>query len=262
MKRILIISLLFTYMIAGEGFPALTFPELAQDGYFPSVPAKAEDRIDFSYASWFYDTDYSVLSAHYGNYYFGFKGLISGNIEIRGDQPSPEPVGTTAYYNTVLYAGRSWEFNGRWTANTKIKLLNERLFYASAWGAAADAEAVFSFNARYRALAGVENIGYMSALNEVPTRIPARYYVGGEVTFNVFILSLEAGLNRDLDTYYRFGARYVHPVFDISYSYDKIQMTHHIGADVKWSKYRVGYGQFFHREGLGNPLMFTFGMQF
>ncbi|MDZ7797702.1 MAG: hypothetical protein U5N56_11975 [Candidatus Marinimicrobia bacterium] len=262
MKKILVVFLLFSGMAAGEGLPVLTLPDMAQDGYFPSIPVKPTNGISFSYAEWYYDTDYSVIAVNYNDYYLGFKGLMSGDIAIRDEQPSTEPVGTTTYYNTVLYAGRSWELDDHWTVNTAVKLLNERLFYASSWGGAVDAEAVWTFNVRYRALAGVENIGFMTPLNEVPTKIPSRYYLGGDVAFNFFIISLKAGVNGDFDPYYRTGVRYTHPVFDISYTFDNLLQTHHLGADIKWNGFRVGYGQFIHREGLGNPMMFTFGMQF
>ena len=262
MKKFVICVLSAAALFAAEGLPVLTFPDIAQDGYFPSVPVRQKNGINFSYASWYYDTDYSVIAANYDNYFFGFKGLMSGNIDIRGDEPSVEPVGSTSYYNTVLFAGRSWMLDDHWTFNTAVKLLNERLFYASSWGAAVDAELVWTFNVRYRAMAGVENIGMMTPLNEAPTETPNRYYLGGDVIFNFFILSARAGFNRDLDPYYRLGVRYIHPVFDITYTFDNLQHTHHVGADVKWDKFRVGYGQFFHTEGLGTPVMFTFGMLF
>jgi len=71
-----------------------------------------------------------------------------------------------------------------------------------------------------------------------------------------------AGTGNDLNLFYRLGAAYTHSLFDIRYSYDHLQGIHHIGADLKWNKIRIGYGQYFHQRGLGYPLMFSIGLCF
>jgi hypothetical protein len=261
-RKIFFIISMAAVLFSAEGIPVLLFPSIAQDGYIPSIPFKQEDQINFSYANWYYDTDYSSIKVNYRNYTFGFKGLISGNIDIRGDVPQDEPVGVTSYYNSSLYAGKKWELNDKWSLNTTANILTERLFYATSWGASLDAEAIWNFNMRYRAMIGFENLGIMSPLLDAPTNLPGRYYLGGDVVFSSVLLSLQGGVTRDLNLYYRAGLRYIHPVFDITYSYDNLNMIHHVGADIKWNNYRIGYGQFFHQNGLGYPMMFTVGMLF
>ncbi len=262
MKKICMAFCLFGWMFAGEGLPVLTMPELAQEGYLPPASASGRNEISFSYANWYYQTNYSTITAVYDSWIFGFKGLISGNIEIRGEVPDDQPVGTTAYYNTALYAGKKWDIDDHWRIKASAALLTERLFYASSWGASLDAEAAFAFNANYRVLLGFENVGVMTPLNTVPTRLPGRYYAGGEVLFDSFGLSLIGGVTGGMDPFIRWGVRYTHPVFDLTYSYDNIQRIHHAGADIKWNQFRIGYGQYFHTGGLGYPMMFTVGIMF
>jgi hypothetical protein len=261
-KKIFLLIALSFGLFAGEGLPVLLFPSIAQDGYFPSIPFQKEDQINFSYANWYYDTDYSAITVNYRSYIFGFKGLISGNIDIRGEVPSDEAVGVTSYYNSALYAGKMWDLSERLRLKTLANVLTERLFYATSWGASLDAEAIWSINLRYRAMLGFENLGVMSPLLNMPTKTPARYYLGADVIFDFILLSLQGGLTRDLDPYYKLGLRYIHPVFDITYSYDNLNLMHHVGADIKWKNYRIGYGQYFHQRGLGYPMMFTVGMLF
>ncbi|MCK4812841.1 MAG: hypothetical protein KAT14_02780 [Candidatus Marinimicrobia bacterium] len=261
-KKIIFTLSLVSFILAGEGLPVLTLPLLAQEGYFPSTPVKPKNGITFSYANWYYDTDYSAISVNYNTFSFGFKGLISGNIDIRGDVPTIDPVGSTSYYNSTLYVGKTWDLDDHWSIKGVANLLTERLFYATSWGASLDAEVAWTFNVRYRALLGVENLGAMTPLNNVPTNIPGRYYAGSDVIFNFFILSFKAGVTRDIDPYFRWGIRYFHPVFDISYSFDNLKQVHHVGADIKWKQFRIEYGQYFHQNGLGYPMMLSVGIHF
>jgi hypothetical protein len=263
MRKLIVLCVgLLTLLFAGEGLPVLTFPKLAHEGYFPGAPPKKENGIHFSYANWYYDTDYSSIIAVYDSYRFGFQGLVSGNIDIRGDVPSTDPVGTTAYYNTALHAGRDWYLNDQWSLQTTLKLINERLYYAGSWGLAADVDLVYKISPGLRALAGFENLGRMSALLNEHTKTPARYYLGGDMIFSSFLLSFKGGFSGDMAAFFRIGAAYCHPIFDVRYSYDYLQRIHHLGAVLKWNEFRIGYGQFFHQNGLGNPMMFTVGMQF
>lgn len=262
MKKIFILLLIFSISLAGEGLPVLTFPDLAQEGYFPQTPVKAEKGVTFSYANWYYATDYSAISAKFDGYDIGFKGLVSDNIEIRGEVPTDDPVGTTAYYNTTLYVGKRFDLNDKWMIKAKASLLSERLFYASSWGGALDAEVARTFNVMWRALAGVENLGWMSPLNTIGTQLPTRYYAGGDLILNFLIISVKTGINSDIEPFFRWGIKYFHPVFELTYSHDNLQNIHHVGAELKLSKFRIGYGQYFHQGGLGYPMMFSFGMTF
>ena len=263
MKRLFFtLVLLFSVLLANEGLPVLTLPNVAQDGYMASTPVKDDTCITFSYANWYLSTDYSVISYKINGYEIGFKGLMSNNIEIRGEVPSDIPVGTTAYYNTALYLGKKWEINDKWSVKARGSLVNERLFVATSWGGVVDAEVARTINVMGRVLGGVENLGLMSALSNVGTQVPTRYYVGGDVIFNFLILSVKGGINSEIDPFLRWGIRYFHPIFDITYSYDSFLRVHHIGADVKWKYFTIGYGQYFHLDGLGNPMMFSVGMNF
>jgi hypothetical protein len=262
MKKILIILFTLSLAFAGEGLPVLTLPSIAQDGYMPSSPVKKENGITFSYANWYLATDYSAISVKLNGYEIGFKGLMSNNIEIRGEVPTDIPVGTTSYYNTALYVGKKWDLNDKWSVKARANLLNERLFFATSWGGSLDAEVARTINVMGRVLTGVENLGWMSPLGSVGTNVPIRYYVGGDLIFNFFIVSLKGGINSDIDPFLRWGIRYFHPLFEISYSHDSLQRVHHVGADIKWNKFRIGYGQYFHQDGLGSPMMFSVGMIF
>ena len=262
MKKLCVILLFVSIAFAGEGLPVLTLPTIAQDGYFPSSPVKDQNGVAFSYASWYLATDYSAISVKFNGYEIGFKGLMSDNIEIRGEVPTDQPVGTTSYYNSTLYLRKNFEINDKWEVKAKAGLVNERLFYASSWGGTVDAEIARTINVMGRVLAGFENVGWMSPLNEVPTQLPGRYYLGGDIIFNFFIVSIKGGVSSELDPFFRWGIRYFHPVFEISYSHDNLQRVHHVGAEIKWNKFRVGYGQYFHQDGLGNPMMVSFGMLF
>ena len=262
MKKILTLLLIISISLAGEGLPVLTLPGIAQDGYFPQTPVKAENGVTFSYANWYLSTDYSAISARFNGYEVGFKGLMSDNIEIRGEVPTEDPVGTTAYYNTALYVGKRFDLNDKWTIKAKAKLISEKLFFASSWGGALDVEVARTFNVMWRVLAGVENLGWMSPLNTVGTQVPSRYYIGGDLIFNFFVASIKGGVNSDLDPFLRWGIRYFHPVFELSYSHDSLQRIHHVGAMIKWQQFRIGYGQYFHQDGLGYPMMVSFGMNF
>ncbi len=262
MKKFITILFFISFAFAGEGLPVLTLPNIAQDGYMPSTPVKAENGITFSYANWYLATDYSAISAKFNGYEIGFKGLMSGNIEIRGDVPTDIPIGTTHYYNTALYAGKKWELNDKWSVMARANLLTERLFVATAWGGSVDAEVSRTINVMGRVLVGVENVGWISKLNQESTNLPGRYYVGGDLIFNFFIVSVRAGINSDVDPFLRWGIRYFHPVFEVSYSHDSMQRIHHVGADIKWKQFRIGYGQYFHQDGIGYPMMFSLGMSF
>lgn len=252
----------FSLLSAAEGLPVLTLPRTAIEGYSPVNPNQAGNGVLFSYSGWYYDTDYSSITGQYGDYQFGFQGLISGNIEIRGNVPSQEPVGTTAYYNTALYAGKNWHFAESWLLLTRAKIINERLYYAGSWGAAADAEMAFAPKPEWYVAAGFENLGRMSPLLNEYTRLPSRYYLSAAINFRSFTLSAKGGISGDLAAFYRIGIGYIHSVFQINYSYDNLQRVHHFGAALKWNNFQVAYGQFFHQNGLGYPMMFTIGMQF
>lgn len=263
MRRIfLFISMFGTLLYAGEGLPVLTLPRTAHEGYCPANFTEEDKGILFTYAGWYYDTDYSSILVNYGDYQFGFQGLISGNIEIRGDVPSVEPVGTTAYYNSTLYAGKNWQLADDWSLYTRAKIINERLYYAGSWGAAADAGLVYAPKYGWQARAGFENLGRMSALLNEHTRLPGRYYLGGSLYFRSFALSLNGGVSGDLAAFYRLGVSYIHKLFSVNYSYDNLQGIHHVAAALKWNNFHIAYGQFFHQSGLGYPMMFTIGMQF
>lgn len=262
MKKLLTLLLTVTLSFAVEGLPILTLPDLAQDGYFPQSPVKEENAATFSYANWYLATDYSAVAVKFDGYEIGFKGLMSDNIEIRGEVPADVPVGTTSYYNTALYVGKKFDINDKWSVRAKANLLTERLFYATSWGASVDAEVARTINVMGRLLAGAENVGWMSPLNNVGTQLPSRYYLGGDLIFNSFIVSLKGGINSDISPFLRWGVRYFHPLFELSYSHDSLQRVHHVGAEVKWKNFRIGYGQYFHQDGLGFPMMVSFGMTF
>lgn len=262
MKKILLLFLSLTLLFAAEGLPVLTLPTFAQDGYMPSSPVYKEKGITFSYASWYMATNYTSIVSELGDYTFGFKGLMSGNIEIRGEVPTDEPVGITQYYNSTLFFNKCWILNDKWALRTGASFVNEKLFVANSWGATLDAQIVRSFNVNTRVMAGVENIGWMSTLSNAATNVPMRYYLGSDLIFNFLIVSLQTGINNDVDPYLRWGIRYFHPVFEITYSHDSLLKVHHLGADLKWDKFRIGYGQYFHSQGIGNPIMFSFGMVF
>ena len=262
MKKIFAIALLISFVFAGEGLPVLTLPDIAQNGYFPQTPVKVEKGVSFTYANWYLSTDYSNISVNFDGYEIGFKGLLSSNIEIRGEVPTDEPVGTTTYYNTSLYFGKNFELNDKWNIKAKASLISESLFYASSWGGALSAEVARTFNVNWRVLAGAENVGWMSPLNSVGTQVPSRYYLGSDVIFNFFVASIKGGVNSDMEPFLRWGIRYFHPLFELSYSHDSLQRIHHVGAEIKWKQFRIGYGQYFHQDGLGNPMMISFGIIF
>lgn len=262
MKKILVLILSISILFAAEGLPVLTLPTFAQDGYMPSSPVNKEKGVTFSYASWYMATNYTSLVSEMGDITFGFKGLMSDNVEIRGEVPTTEPIGTTQYYNSQLFVDKRWSLNDKWTLNTGASIVNEKLFVANSWGATFNAKIARTFNVNTRVMAGVENIGLMSSLSDVGTNVPMRYYLGSDFIFNFLIVSVQAGVNNDINPYFRWGVRYFHPVFEITYSHDTLLKVHHIGADLKWDKFRIGYGQYFHSEGIGSPMMFSFGMVF
>ncbi len=262
MKKILLLIISVSALLASEGVPVLSLPDFAQDGYMPSSPVYKEKGITFSYASWYLGTNYTSIITELDNIEFGFKGLLSSNIEIRGDVPTDTPVGTTQYYNSALFINKHWYVSDKWAFKAGLNLINEHLFVADSWGGAVNAEAIRKFNVNTRILAGVENLGWMSPLGSVGTNLPTRYYVGGDLIFNFLIVSLEAGINNDIDPYLRWSVRYFHPVFEITYSHDTLLKIHHVGADLKLSDFRIGYGQYFHSRGIGNPMMLSFGMVF
>lgn len=263
MRRIfLFISMFGALLYAGEGLTVLSLPRTAQEGYCPANFTGEEKGILFTYAGWYGDTDYSSILVNYRDYQFGFQGLISGDIEIRDDVPTVEPIGTTAYYNSALYAGKNWQLADEWSLYTRAKMINERLYYSGSWGAAADAELLYAPKPGWQARAGFENLGRMSALLNEHTRLPVRYYLGGSMYLRSFALSLNAGVSGDLAAFYRLGVSYIRQLFSVSYSYDNLQRVHHVGAALKWKNFNIAYGQFFHQNGLGYPMMFTIGIQF
>ncbi|MFA6617681.1 MAG: hypothetical protein WCT23_01240 [Candidatus Neomarinimicrobiota bacterium] len=263
MKKILLVLFSLTVLFAGEGLPVLTLPTFAQDGYMPSSPVYKEKGITFSYASWYKATNYTSIVTELGDVTFGFKGLMSSDLEIRGEVPTDEPIGLTQYYNSTVFLNKNWNLNDKWTLNTGASLINEKLFIAGSWGGTVDMKIIRNFNVNSRVMLGVENIGWMSTLSNVATNIPARYYFGSDfILFDFLILSMQAGVNNDIDPYLRAGIRYFHPVFELTYSHDTMLKVHHFGADLKWDKFRIGYGQYLHSQGIGSPMMFSFGMVF
>lgn len=262
MKRILLVMFGLSVLFASEGLPVLTLPTFAQDGYLPSTPVYKEKGVTFSYASWYLATDYTTIVSELNDISFGFKGLMSNNIEIRGEVPTDQAVGSTQYFNTSLFFNKKWYLSDKWELQTGASLINERLFVENSWGAAINASIARTFNVNTRVLAGVENLGWMSALSNVATELPTRLYLGSDLIFNFLILSLQAGVTNDIDPFIRWGIRYFHPIFEVTYSHDSLLKIHHVGADLKLNDFRIGYGQYFHSEGIGNPMMVSFGMVF
>lgn len=253
-------------LLANFGLPGLSLPNDILTGYNYDLVSmlkhsKVSKKLFYAaYSPWMYDTKYSVINYSFGDGFVGFKGLLSDEIEIRGEQPTDEPAGETQYHNFAFGGGKFFKID-KLTIGISANVLFEKLYYQSAWGFSVNSLFKYDFNEFFKPYAGVDNLGKIEKLAEEPTALPTKYFVGNEYDFKNIKVRASLGMDNDQEVFYRLGAYYFNKYGIISTGYSSYEKVWHYGIQVFIKNYTIGFGQFISAEELKSPFMFSIAIK-
>ena len=249
-------------LFANFGLPGLSLPNDILTGYnYDLVSMLKQNKIEgklfyAAYSPWMYDTKYSVINYSFKDGFVGFKGLLSDEIEIRGEQPTDEPVGETQYYNSAIGGGKFFK-KDKLIIGISGNVLFEKLYYQTAWGFSINSMLQYKFNEFYKPYVGVDNLGKMGKLEDESTALPTKYFAGNEYNFRNIKVGTSLGMDNDQEIFYRLSAYYLNKYGTISTGYSSYEDVFHYGIQVFIKNYAIGFGQFIYREELQSPFMFS-----
>jgi hypothetical protein len=249
-------------LFANFGLPGLSLPNDILTGYnYDLVSMLKQNKIEgklfyAAYSPWMYDTKYSVINYSFKDGFVGFKGLLSDEIEIRGEQPTDEPVGETQYYNCAIGGGKFFK-KDKLIIGISGNVLFEKLYYQTAWGFSINSMFQYKFNEFYKPYVGVDNLGKMGKLEDESTALPTKYFAGNDFNFGNIKVGTSLGMDNDQEVFYRLSAYYLNKYGTISTGYSSYEDVFHYGIQVFIKNYAIGFGQFIYREELQSPFMFS-----
>ncbi len=249
-------------LLANYGMPGLSLPNDVISGYnYELHSIMKQNKIRNSsfytaYSPWMYNTKYSVINYSFNDAFVGFKGLLSDGIEIRGEQPTDEPVGETQYYNFALSGGKFFK-KDKLTIGISGDILFEKLYYQSAWGFSINSIFQYEFNEFYKPHIGVENLGKLQKLKNKATALPTKYYVGNEFNFQKIKINISLGIDNSQEIFYRLNSYCSNKYGVISTGYSSYEEVWHYGLQVFIKKYAIGFGQFIYSNNINSPFMFS-----
>jgi len=217
--------------------------------------------------------EFAALQLHYGRHSFAFSAnlLTIPGIEIRGEQPTNEPLGKTEavnFYGALSYAT---VIGSQWQAGITAKYLYEKYYLEMAPGWAIDLGVQ-----RRNILPGLDagfaaqNLGQMTKLRNESTPLPmmfragAAYHVPYLVLENTPLVAMDVQYVRDEDLYYRFG------VEQAIRSFLALRAGLVLGAETRWTaglsinynSFRFDYAYAPYQYDLGEGHRLSLGIRF
>lgn len=253
-----------TPMSAADGLTALLIPRSVITGYCPEIPvyndSEQTNHFDFTFSRWVYETNFSSFRWKHQNGFLQASALRSSGIEIRGEQPSDDAIGTTDYMNGALTYGRVFTRN-QLTLQVAVKVIYERLYYATAFGFAGDITAVYPINSYADVIGSMSNTGQMNNLDNAATPLPARFYAGTHLHFNPVALAVYGAVDRESTPFASATLQWsVIPAVSVYLSGSTLESALQAGFTLESKHLRLGIGMFYLSDKLEMPLMLTAGM--
>ncbi|MEA1985922.1 MAG: hypothetical protein U9N76_00355 [Candidatus Marinimicrobia bacterium] len=264
-KKTFILIIVFGFIInlsANFGMPGLSLPNDIVSGYnYNLVSILKQNEIKqnsfyTAYSPWMYDTKYSVINYNFDKGFIGFRGLLSDGIEIRGEQPSDDPVGETQYYNFAFGGGKFFK-KDKMTVGISADILFEKLYYETSWGFELSSIFKYKISEIINPYVGFENLGMMNNLSNQSTSLPTKYYLGNELKLKSIHLGTSMGMDNELEMFYRLDVHYLNKIGNLSVGYSSYESVFHYGIQVFIKNYSIGFGQFIYTDELKSPFMFS-----
>jgi len=259
--------LIYSGLQAETGFILNELPSVNEGGFYrlytPSASEDGTADLHLQHGFWYYSA--ALSSAAYSGRVWrsGFRYLSIGDIEVRGDQPSDEPLGETGYYAADLWLGRSLELAGG-MLDLRGSLLFERLYYASARGLSLDLHYRRELSETLKLQLALDNLGSMEALETEESSLPLamraglHYDLSGLNTQIAFAAGYHAAGETFAELYacYRYGQNAA-----VHGSYSSLYRAFHIAPSLRFGKYSFGLGKYFYTAGFDSPSMLNVAVQ-
>ncbi len=261
MKKTIFLMILLTLnssLIAAEAMNILLIPSSVRTAYLP-LPERVQDasRFELLYSQWLYDSYVSSFGWQNGQSLLQARLLQSGDIEIRGEQPVDEPVATTDYFSGALTYGHWLDYQD-WRFYAAACLLYERLWYASAFGGAADLILSRNVSEKITFTAGARHLGQMNVLDEDATPLPMRFFGGGSYMEKHFSLAAYGQMNRHQETgFVLHSSVNLLDAAELNISYSSFEKAVMAGAALLVNEWTLGFSFVWFQENLQNPLFFS-----
>jgi hypothetical protein len=145
-------------------------------------------QVTFFHNEWFQDIRSEffalVLPGHEKAVALALNSTNTGDIEIRGNQPTPEPDGTFAAHDLVLSVSYARRLKPKWDFGITLKYLYQKIFLEESSGLAGDFGLRYRFQDMPLALAAtVQNLGFMSKLRDESPELPRMIRLGAVYEF-------------------------------------------------------------------------------
>jgi len=125
----------------------------------------------FTAWSWVADIGGANLSVQNGSWIFGLQSSVVDNIEVRGDEPSLDPLSTYQY--SVLAFGLGYGFEIKdFNAGLSVNVVREQGLNEKVWGMAVNASSGFALSENGAVAYGLRNLGRMGTLESQRSDLP------------------------------------------------------------------------------------------
>ncbi len=140
--------------------------------------------------NWVADIQGATIGLGLDNTYLSVQAMHSGEIEIRNDIPTEEPLSTFEYTLFDFSAAHAHQWQ-KLTLGLGAELVYERTLNASATGLAFNAAAAYRVSSQYQVATGLRHFGVMGKLDEESTELPTELWLEIEVQLKNFLLLAE-----------------------------------------------------------------------
>lgn len=233
------------------------------------------NTINVMHNDWLWDISHSFAAVQFvtgeHNLAFSANYLQIPGIQIRGTTPTAEPAGNSEAFNLALGLSYAREYAEKWHIGLSLKYLFEKYYLATAPGWALDLGVIrkdLFENLDWGLTA--QNIGQMSALDEVETRLPLFIRTGIVYRFADFLdenieLATDLLWIKDEKTYFRLGLGYEimeYLVLRTGFKNGNEEMLLTAGLGIKYGSFHLDYAYAPFEDNLGSSNRISVGLNF
>jgi long-subunit fatty acid transport protein len=197
-----------------------------------------KSHLTFTHNEWLEDvkSEFVAFVLPRENYSLGFS-LNSTNIsgiELRGNQPTVEPIATFDSHDIALGVSYARSLNNNFNYGVTVKYIYEKIYIEETGGLAADFGANYQFSSLpLRGAIVLQNIGFMSKLNDESPSLPSLVRAG--IAYNPQEFFIKGSWLFAADVVSDFDSN-VHVNFGTEYKFEKylaLRLGYQTGYDVK-----------------------------
>lgn len=255
---------------ASMGFTATSLTTTGASAYYnPAAAVGSHQELMFSLQNWIQDVQSRFVGYSKGDGVSGWGAYLFyseiSEIEHRLNQPTPDPISTFSAYDLAFGLSYGHRIAENVSLGISAKLLYEKIYLNSAWGAAGDFGITWSVIPGSFLLTGaVQNLGQASKHLNESTDLPLINRAGAAfnraLPFGRVMITAEGVKEKDTPLHWGFGGEllfqdylFIRGGYQTGYEDRSVSG----GFGLKYSRYCFDYSYAPFESGLGDASHFT-----